>query len=90
MAESFSSHLGRKTLDSFNTRPHHVEDPRSRRDTVVMVSVFNQDRRPPHGTEIAQGFLKVEEGYKMRTGSLGPCPHCQHQLRIRILMERVD
>lgn len=76
----------RRELETLETRPHtHIDE----RDTAVLVSVANQDRRPPHGTSVAQLVIYIEEGFKARTGNIGKCPHCKRDLRIRLTAQRM-
>jgi hypothetical protein len=72
--------------ERFGTRPFLKAGSR---DTMVMISITQADRRLPHGTRLFQGILHLEEGFKIKTGS-AKCPHCRRGIELRLIMERVD
>lgn len=76
-----------QTEEKFAPRPYHYVEETN--DTSVLVTVASEDRKPPHGTVVSQLIIYTDEGFKVRRGKIGRCPHCHRDLRIRIIAERL-
>jgi hypothetical protein len=74
--------------ERLGVRPH-VSDAYGR-DTSVLVTVSKDERRSWRDSRVIQVFLHLTEGWKIRRGNLGRCPHCRRALRMKFIVERVD